>query len=130
LKALSIKEPWASMIVGGIKTIETRTWQTKHRGDLLICVTKEPVFLLSGMAIAVVELVDCRLGRREDNHRARCDTYNKYCWILENIRKIHPFPVKGKQRLFEVEYPVCSSCYGEFLCDRKMMERCSKRRGV
>lgn len=33
---LSLLQPWASLIVMGIKTIETRRWQTAHRGPLLI----------------------------------------------------------------------------------------------
>lgn len=33
---LSLLQPWASLIVMGIKTIETRRWQTPHRGPLLI----------------------------------------------------------------------------------------------
>ncbi len=40
MKALSIREPWASMILFGEKTIETRSWWTHYGGDLLICVTK------------------------------------------------------------------------------------------
>ncbi len=33
---LSLMQPWASLIVMGVKTIETRRWQTPHRGPLLI----------------------------------------------------------------------------------------------
>ncbi len=33
---LSLMQPWASLIVMGIKTIETRRWQTAHRGPMLI----------------------------------------------------------------------------------------------
>ena len=33
---LSLLQPWASLIVMGIKTIETRRWQTSHRGAILI----------------------------------------------------------------------------------------------
>jgi activating signal cointegrator 1 len=29
-------QPWASLIVMGVKTIETRRWPTSHRGPLLI----------------------------------------------------------------------------------------------
>lgn len=35
-KVLSIKQPWASLIVEGFKDIENRTWKTNHRGKLLI----------------------------------------------------------------------------------------------
>ena len=40
MKALSIWEPWASLIRCGAKTIETRHWGTKYRGPLLICAAK------------------------------------------------------------------------------------------
>ena len=36
MKALSIRQPWAWLIVHGIKDIENRTWQTKLRGKVFI----------------------------------------------------------------------------------------------
>lgn len=36
MKALSIKQPWASLIAHGIKDIENRTWKTKFRGKIYI----------------------------------------------------------------------------------------------
>ncbi len=36
MKALSIKQPWASLIVHGIKDIENRTWKTNFRGRIYI----------------------------------------------------------------------------------------------
>jgi len=35
-KALSLLQPWASLVVMGLKKIETRSWRTAHRGTLLI----------------------------------------------------------------------------------------------
>lgn len=35
-KALSIKQPWASLIAEGIKPIENRTWKTNFRGRIYI----------------------------------------------------------------------------------------------
>lgn len=35
-KALTIHQPWATLIAQGIKTIETRSWPTKYRGPILI----------------------------------------------------------------------------------------------
>ena len=34
--ALSLLQPWASLVVMGLKKIETRSWQTAYRGTLLI----------------------------------------------------------------------------------------------
>lgn len=36
MKAITIKQPWASLIALGKKKIETRSWQTKFRGPILI----------------------------------------------------------------------------------------------
>lgn len=36
MKALSIIQPWASLIAVGIKDIENRTWRTNYRGEFLI----------------------------------------------------------------------------------------------
>ena len=35
-KALSLLQPWASLVVMGLKKIETRSWQTAYRGTLFI----------------------------------------------------------------------------------------------
>lgn len=34
--ALSIKQPFASLIIGGVKPLEIRTWKTNYRGPVLI----------------------------------------------------------------------------------------------
>lgn len=36
MRVLSIKQPWASMIVRGAKRFEVRSWKTDYRGPLLI----------------------------------------------------------------------------------------------
>ena len=36
MKVISVLQPWASLIVMGAKKIETRSWQTKYTGELLI----------------------------------------------------------------------------------------------
>lgn len=36
MKTLTVKQPWASLIIEGIKDIENRTWKTKFRGTVLI----------------------------------------------------------------------------------------------
>lgn len=36
MKALSIKQPWASLIAHGVKDIENRTWKTHFRGKIYI----------------------------------------------------------------------------------------------
>jgi hypothetical protein len=41
LKALTIKQPWASLIALGEKKIETRSWKTNYRGPILIHAGKQ-----------------------------------------------------------------------------------------
>lgn len=36
MKAISIQNPWAGLIILGLKSYETRSWNTKHRGKLAI----------------------------------------------------------------------------------------------
>jgi hypothetical protein len=36
MKAITLWQPWASLIVAGAKRLETRSWQTRHRGPLAI----------------------------------------------------------------------------------------------
>lgn len=36
MKALSIRQPWASLLALGIKDIENRSWGTRYRGKVLI----------------------------------------------------------------------------------------------
>ena len=40
MKALTLHQPWASLIALGIKTIETRSWSTTHRGSIAIHAAK------------------------------------------------------------------------------------------
>lgn len=40
MKALSLRQPWASLIPLGVKWIETRDWATHHRGRLAIAASK------------------------------------------------------------------------------------------
>ena len=79
----------------GTKNIEYRTWDTKHRGDLLICSSANPQVpgMMSGCALCVVELVDTQYDSAND----------VYEWHLSNVRKIKAFPVKGKLNFFEVD---------------------------
>ncbi|MBN2202568.1 MAG: ASCH domain-containing protein [Candidatus Aenigmarchaeota archaeon] len=104
MKALSIKEPWASMILRGEKTVEVRTWRTNYRGDILVCASAKPKTENSGNALCIVEIVDCRPMKKSDAKLSGGYFEPKsYSWVLENIRKIKKFPVKGKLSIFNVE---------------------------
>jgi len=107
MKALSVKQPWANLIVAGQKIIETRTWATDYRGPILIVSSMSPKIAPAGFALAIADLVECRPMTRQDEAAARCVVYpNAYSWVLRNIRQIHPFPVRGKLGLYDVKIPL------------------------
>ena len=98
-----MKQPWANMIASGEKTIETRVWATEYRGPLLIVSSRAPKIAPAGFALAVVTLTDCRPMRQSDEPAARCAVYpDAYAWLLKDVRRIRPFPVKGQLGIYEV----------------------------
>ncbi|EGQ13669.1 ASCH domain-containing protein [Prevotella pallens] len=36
MKTLSVRQPWASLLVSGLKDIENRTWAPNYKGRILI----------------------------------------------------------------------------------------------
>lgn len=112
MKAISIHADYAYDIANNIKTIETRSWPTNYRGEILICSTvagknkttsKSFIF---GNAIAVATLKDCKPFTREDRKKAlvhwSTNMQGMYSWHLTNIKPIKPIPVKGQQRIYNV----------------------------
>lgn len=43
MKAITIWQPWASLLVSGRKRYETRSWATSYRGPIAIHAAKRPV---------------------------------------------------------------------------------------
>ncbi len=103
IKSISIKEPYATWIMQGLKDIETRTWKTKYRGKLLIVASKHPKTDNSGLALCVVDLVHIRKMKPEDMAGALCSYFpNRYSWVLKNPRRIKKFNVIGRQGIYNV----------------------------
>lgn len=40
MKCLSIRQPWAWLIVNGYKDVENRSWRTQYRGEFLVHAAK------------------------------------------------------------------------------------------
>lgn len=111
MKALSLTQPYANLIRDGIKTIETRKWKTNYRGPLLICSTKQKVYVNGeiieprGVAVCIVDVVDCRPMTEADEKAACIELFdNAWAWVINNLRVIKPFPVKGQLNIFNVDY--------------------------
>jgi hypothetical protein len=101
ITAISVKQPYANLIASGQKTIETRSWPTDHRGDLLIVSSRNPAIAPAGCAVAIVRVVDCRPMTKHDEAAACCRLYaGAWAWILSDIRRVRPWPVRGQLRLF------------------------------
>ena len=115
MKAISIKQPWASLVAAGYKTVECRTWKTHYRGPLLICSSKgdfeinDGLVAPGGMALGVVELVDVRPMTRKDipsaylPREAERDALLGFAWHVKKLYEVKPFAVKGKLNFFSVD---------------------------
>ena len=127
MKVLTIKQPWATLIMQKDKRFEFRSWRTKYRGDLLIHagkgIDKEamnrlsnyiPEVLPTGKILGKVTLVDCVKMSQEfkekllkENKEIYTDSSFKenYGWQLENVELFNePIEAKGKLGLWEYEY--------------------------
>ena len=122
LLALSVRQPWANLIVLGLKDIEIRTWATKYRGRLLIhagttfdrvAMWRFPMETVPrGAIIGSVKLAEIlrftRKTWKEEGDR-HLDTgqfplETAYAWILEDQRPFsEPIPYKGALKLFRVD---------------------------
>ena len=62
MKTLSVKQPYASFICHGIKTVENRTWSTDYRGKILIHASGSAYSMFSEKHVSqkfMNELCDC-----------------------------------------------------------------------
>lgn len=108
VKAISIKQPAASKIARSEKTIEVRTWYTSYRGPILIVSSKSPSNQgPTGVALAIVDIADCRPMTAVDEAAACCESESSwFSWVLTNVRTIaDPFAVRGQLGMYEVELP-------------------------
>lgn len=124
MKVLSIKEPYATLIKNKTKYIETRSWKTKYRGDIIIhsCKCKSPIKekiktlvnkeeLQYEYMICIAELIDCIYIDEEYANKIEKENYNnflcgdytigRYAWVLKNIRIIkNPIEISGQLGLW------------------------------
>jgi hypothetical protein len=122
VKALSIRQPWAWLIVTGHKDIENRSWRTNYRGPLLIHAGRaiDPSSLghierryglripakklLRGGIIGVVELVDVV---RE--YRGPWFDREGFGWVLTNPHPLDFIEMAGRLGLFDIDFTPPSS---------------------
>jgi hypothetical protein len=109
MKALSVRQPWAFLIVYGGKDIENRTRMTSYRGRLLIHASQkvdreaieyfglDPALLLRGAVIGVADLVDVVAASES------AWFFGPWGWVLEGARPLTAVPMLGALGLFEVD---------------------------
>ena len=122
MKALSLRQPWAELILQGRKTIETRTWNTQFRGRFYIHAAKSVNKLwcelfgiqnsVTGMLVGSAELVEVKEYNSlaqwaADNEKHCCHldiwTKKRYGFVLKKVQRIKSVPCKGKLNFFEVD---------------------------
>ena len=126
MKVLTIKQPWATLIMQGDKRFEFRSWQTKYRGDLLIHAGKGidkdamerlakylPKELSYGKILGKVKLVDCIKMSPEFKElllKENSDIYTKssfkenYGWQVTDVEVFeNPIDAKGHLSLWEYD---------------------------
>jgi len=125
MRAITIKQPWASLIVEGLKDIENRTWATKYRGPVLIHASakyacsfphealsneqfdalsreKQNELLLRDYPVSAiigqVDIVDC-----VQNHPSVWGERSVWNWVLSNPVKFDApvLDVKGRLSFWE-----------------------------
>lgn len=125
MKVLTIKQPWASLIVNGYKKYEFRSWKTNYRGKILIHAglsTDKDMLkrfenydldYIKGAIIGEALLVDCIKVDNDFNNYltninpiiyGRRSHVGMYAWKIENIEKYDiPIYTKGKLGLWTYE---------------------------
>lgn len=116
-RVLTVRQPFASLIIGGHKDVENRRWQTSYRGPLLIHagLARESLHLCKsyakqlklppeqepplGAILGAVMLTQCRpYAEMTKTPWAK----GPWCWMLEGplLRLDTPFPCTGQLGLW------------------------------
>src|SRR5208337_367600 len=122
MRCLSVRQPWAGLIVAGLKRIEFRTWRTNFRGKILVHAGRrrstEPADLAGvspelaarlleprGIVLGEAEIIDCRPASQQDAYEAMCRVrVGEFAWVLINARPFaEPWEAPGRLGLFDLE---------------------------
>jgi hypothetical protein len=119
MKALSIQQPWASLIIRGHKDVENRSWPTNYRGPLLIHAGKtfdrEGLlfirntfgYICDGLEDGSIFPLGCIIGRVNligccTRHPSKW-FFGPYGFVLQSpVIMKPPIPYRGKLSLFDI----------------------------
>uniref|UniRef100_U3K5D1 Activating signal cointegrator 1 n=1 Tax=Ficedula albicollis TaxID=59894 RepID=U3K5D1_FICAL len=123
---LSLHQPWASLLVRGVKRVEGRTWYTSHRGRLWIAATAKrpspqeiseleatyrmllqkdvefPSDYPSGCLLGCVDVTDCLSQEQfqEQYPDLSQESGSPFVFICTNPQEmVLKFPIKGKHKI-------------------------------
>lgn len=114
MRALTIRQPFALLIVDGIKPIENRTWSTNYRGPLLIHAARKPQDIPISMIEARHRISIDRTRLKFSGIIGRVElvdvvTTHESAWfdgpfgfVLEKPRILKFRPMRGFQGFFDV----------------------------
>lgn len=117
MKVLTIKQPYAALIINEYKKYEFRTWKTNYRGNILIHagLSKDKVIndysleYVYGAIIGEAEIYDCKLideKFKEELLKENSLVYKnvkigEYAFCLKNIKKYeNTITIKGQLGLW------------------------------
>lgn len=119
MPCISIRQPWAGLILVGGKDIENRTWRCPakalgktiliHAGkagdyesapDCLGLRAKHPDAFRPGGVVGMVTIKDC-----VRNYRSPWAMDGHWHWVLADARPLPFHPCPGLLGIFKVEYP-------------------------
>lgn len=118
MKALSLKQPYAELVISGRKTIELRKWRTKLRGQFLVHASKQidkkamEKFgfnnLPTGCILGIAELVDVKHYSNTEEHmkdknkHLANNDWGSYGFVLNNVKRFDiPISAKGALNFWE-----------------------------
>jgi CheY-like chemotaxis protein len=96
VKAIAVREPWASQIAAGATTTAYKSFRTPYRGEILIVSDEEPWY---GLALA--ELCDVQPITREMD----APLQRGYAWVFQNVMQVTRFVAMHRSGLYTVEIP-------------------------
>ncbi|XP_072201530.1 activating signal cointegrator 1 isoform X3 [Excalfactoria chinensis] len=127
---LSMHQPWASLLIRGIKRVEGRTWYSSHRGRLWIAATAKrpspqeiselettyrmllrkdvefPSDYPSGCLLGCVDITDC-LSQEQFNEQYPDliqESGSPFVFICTNPQEmVVKFPIKGKPKIWKLD---------------------------
>ncbi|HTU19255.1 MAG TPA: (5-formylfuran-3-yl)methyl phosphate synthase [Gemmataceae bacterium] len=150
--ALSVKQPWAALLVHGVKTVEVRRWTTRVRGRVLIHAARVPddrpealqartrlsregseTAQLLGGIIGVGELTGHRTYRsREEfqadqvyhlNHPSWFEPPQLHGLVFTNLRVLPFHPCPGWMRFFKMEWDEAAVSLASLFSDKTLSHR-------